>query len=673
MTDTSASRGTLRRGSVAVLAWSLVSIAVALCVLAGVFHLLDRHISTDLTHWWLLNIAQAIGLGLPGGLIASRRPRNPIGWILITVALAQALTVSGREYAVLALAVHHGAWPDGNWGAWLGSWGYVLGGLTSVVMLLFPSGKLRSRRWIPVLLGAAVVLVIGVLGSAFYPGPVLAGPGLVTASNPVGWQWVARWINWIGGTRFTWMVTISTSVCLLGLVARVRGAERALRRQLLVVIIPSTLLSAEFIWEFWRSAQLQPVAGATATTLFSAAVSAAIVRYGLYDLDLAVNRALVYTALSALLLAAYLGTVGVVDVLFGHATVAGALIGAALVALLFAPLRQRLQHAVDRMLYGARHDPYFVMSSLSERMPGAGAILPALAETVARTLKLPYVRIELAKSDAQAAVGTDKHHEPLVIPMIFNGEPVGRLILGRDTRGMTFTADERRLFDDIGRQVAVAAYGVQLAGDLQRSRESLVTAREEERRRIRRDLHDGLGPTLAGIALQLDAARSRLYGDVSGADEVLGSLTLQTQGSIREIRRVVDNLRPAALDELGLGPALRAQAARFPGLSVDVIASGSIDGLPAAVEVAAYRIATEAVTNVARHAAAAHCLVRLELNGSLHVEITDDGHGMPPGWQPGTGITSIRERASELGGTCTLAVATGGGTVVRAQLPVPAA
>lgn len=668
MTDAPTDIGSRHRRA-AVLAWTVFAIAIGLSVLASIFHLLDRHVHTDLTQWWLVNVAQAFGLGLPGGLIASRRPRNPIGWILLTVALAQALTVSGREYAVLALAVHHGSLPGGVWGAWLGSWGYVLASLTSVVVLLFPSGKLRSWLWTPALAAALIAIAIGVVGSAFYPGPVLGGPGALNAANPLGSDEVARFIDWVGEGRFTWAVTITTAWCLLGLLVRLRDADQALRRQLLVVLLPATLFSAEFVWEFWRSARYQPAAGATITTLLSCAVAAAILRYGLYDLDLAVNRAIVYSAVSGALLATYLAAVAAVDQAVGHATVGGALIGAALVAVLFAPLRQQLQQLTDRMLYGARSDPYLVMSSLGEQLPGTRAALPALAETVAVILKLPYVGIELAESDSQAVYGADRHGKPLVIPLIFNGGDVGRLILGRHTRGREFTVDERRLFDDIGRQVAVAAYAVALTRDLQRSRESLVSAREEERRRVRRDLHDGLGPTLAGIALQLDAARSQLHNNTAAADDLLAGLVRQTQDSICEIRRLVDNLRPAALDELGLGSALRAQAASFPGLVVDVRAPDTIE-LPAAVEVAAYRIATEALTNVARHSAAARCTINLELNGSLHVDVTDDGCGMAPGWQPGTGVRSIRERAAELGGTCTVAAANGGGTIVSARLPV---
>ena len=288
---------------------------------------------------------------------------------------------------------------------------------------------------------------------------------------------------------------------------------------------------------------------------------------------------------------------------------------------------------------------------------------------MAKTLKLTYVSIELDDSTC-ATSGAGPRGEPLVIDLAFQGKHVGRLLLGRRVPTEVFSIDERRLFDDVARQVAVAAYAVSLTDDLQRSRERLVLAREEERRRVRRDLHDGLGPTLAGIALQLDAAREHLHGDVGAADELLGTLVDQTRASITDIRRLVDDLRPPALDELGLTSALREQASRFPGMQVDVLDPEGVAGLPAAVEVAAYRIATEALTNAARHAGAGRCTVTLAVNGALHLDITDDGRGLPPGWRAGTGVSSIRERVAELGGSCSLAAAPGGGTVVSARLPV---
>jgi signal transduction histidine kinase len=343
--------------------------------------------------------------------------------------------------------------------------------------------------------------------------------------------------------------------------------------------------------------------------------------------------------------------------------------------MLFAPARERLQRVTDRFLFGDRDDPYAVIASLGEQLDASDQadVLPALAETVARTLKLPYVAIELARESGSelAAERGRLRGEALVLPLAYGGNLVGRLSLGPRTPSDPFTAAERRLFADIARQVAVAAHAVRLTEELQRSREQLVSAREEERRRVRRDLHDGLGPMLAGVALQLGSARLLNGREPAAVDALLARLIDETQTAIADVRRLVYDLRPPALDELGLVPALRQQANRFPGLEVIVNAPESIERLPAAVEVAAYRIVTEALTNVSRHAQAERCTITIGMNGSLELEVLDDGIGMPDGWRPGVGVASIRERAAELGGTCAVGGAEGGGARVLARLPLP--
>jgi signal transduction histidine kinase len=218
--------------------------------------------------------------------------------------------------------------------------------------------------------------------------------------------------------------------------------------------------------------------------------------------------------------------------------------------------------------------------------------------------------------------------------------------------------------------VASAAHAVSLAGDLARSRERLVAATEEERRRLRRDLHDGLGPALAGVVLGLQRARARLVTEPAAAQAQLDELTRQVQEAVADVRRLVYGLRPPAVDELGLVGAIREQAQAMGSVEVH----GAVDGdLPAAVEVAAYRIALEAMTNALRHGGGSWCRVGLELNGALHVVVEDDGAGLPEQFRAGVGIASMRERAAELGGSWTIARRDPAGTTVRAVLPVTGA
>ena len=256
--------------------------------------------------------------------------------------------------------------------------------------------------------------------------------------------------------------------------------------------------------------------------------------------------------------------------------------------------------------------------------------------------------------------------------MLYQSEQVGELLLAPRARGESFTPADRRLLDDLARQVGIAAHAVRLTADLQQSRERLVTAREEERRRLRRDLHDGLGPALASITLKLDATRNLLTRDLPAADALLIDLKKQTQVAVADIRRLVYNLRPPSLDELGLIQALREQAEQYnqDRLRITIDAPDPLPPLPAAVEVATYRITQEAMTNVVRHAQAHTCTIRLTLDNSLEVEVCDDGQGIPAGQRVGVGLTSIRERAAELGGTCQIEPRTGGGTRLHVRLPL---
>jgi len=431
----------------------------------------------------------------------------------------------------------------------------------------------------------------------------------------------------------------------------------------------------------------------------------AILRHQLFDIDIIVNRTLVYGALTAIVVGVYVLAVGALSVLLetqGNLVVA--LLATGLVAIMFQPLRERLQRSVNRLMYGERDDPYAVLSRLGQRLEATLApdtVLPTIVETIKDALRLPYVAIALKQGDEMvlAAESGDKQiRRPgdkqtsgpdqdislspsllVSLSLSYQGEQVGELRLAPRSGEDTFSATDRRLFADLVRQAGIAVHAVrlhtqtlQLAADLQRSREQLVSAREEERRRIRRDLHDGLGPALAGFTLQIDAAREELVEDIAVADAMLIDLKADVQAAIADIRELVYGLRPPALDELGLVGALRAQVAHYSGptLQVTLDAPQNLPQLPAAVEVAVYRITLEALTNVVRHAEAHTCAIRLALGERLELEIRDDGRGLPEHHLLGVGLHAMRERAAELGGSCMIESHSGVGTCVQASLPV---
>jgi signal transduction histidine kinase len=252
---------------------------------------------------------------------------------------------------------------------------------------------------------------------------------------------------------------------------------------------------------------------------------------------------------------------------------------------------------------------------------------------------------------------------------------MGRLVLSPRAPGEGFSDSDRGLLEDLARQTDVAVHAVRLTTDLQHSRERLVATREEERRRLRRDLHDGLGAQLAGLNVQAGALRRLIPRDPAAADELVVELRDELRSAISDIRRLVYDLRPPALDDLGLVEALRRLAERYGSeadqLQVLVEAPEDLPDLPAAVEVAVYRITQEALTNVVRHARAGTCVVRLAVDDDVTLEIVDDGVGIPAERSTGVGLSSMHERASELGGICIVQSAPNGGTKVLVRLPLP--
>ncbi|GIF69222.1 hypothetical protein Ais01nite_72570 [Asanoa ishikariensis] len=410
-----------------------------------------------------------------------------------------------------------------------------------------------------------------------------------------------------------------------------------------------------------------------------AAIAIAIIRHRLFDIDVVINRTLVWTVLTGFVVGAYTAVVGGVGALWRGGGLTLPLVATGLVAVAFSPVRERVQRRVDRLVYGERHDPYGVLSALGRRLAvimAPHAVADSIVETIARALKAPYVALT-AEPDGEvvASVGILVSDVELFV-LRHRGVTLGHLVLSAGDR---LTSTDRRLLADLADHCGAALFADResartrrLATDLQLARQRLVNAREEERRRIRRDLHDSLGPALGGQALTIDTARALLASDPSAADRLLRDLKDQTQENLAEVRRLARRLRPPVLDELGLTTALRHVGDRYghDGLVVDVDVP-ELPELPAAVEVAAYRIAHEAITNVVRHADARACLLRLAVAGAtLCVEVRDDGCGIAADVPAGVGTASMRERAEELGGTLEITDAVPG-TLVRARLPLP--
>jgi signal transduction histidine kinase len=366
-------------------------------------------------------------------------------------------------------------------------------------------------------------------------------------------------------------------------------------------------------------------------------------------------------------------------------------------------LRAWLQRQVNHLLYGERDEPYAVIARLGRQLEttlAPEAVLPTIVQTVKDALKLPYVAIALIEEGERRIVAETSGRSPmtdarqhsdvrpvdlLTFPLVYQQASVGELLVAPRAANEGFSPADKRLLMLVAQQASVAAYSVRLTrdlqhltSDLQHSREQIVMSREEERRRLRRDLHDGIGPTLASLAQRLDVARNLIERDPVAVEALLVDIKGQVKETIADIRRLVYALRPPVLDEFGLISAVRehiAQMNQSNSLHITFHVSDQLPPLPAAVEVAAYRIILEAVTNVMRHAQARTCQVSLLLiehnaRHILRVEIVDDGIGVASDQRAGVGLMSMRERVAELGGTWSITNEPPRGTRVAALLPV---
>jgi signal transduction histidine kinase len=617
------------------------------------------------------NVGVAVGFSLAGFAVVRRQHTNLIGWLFLAGAVGNSLAGAGVCYAAYDILVRQGSLPGAELATGLTFWAWVpLPASIAFSLALFPNGRPLTPRWVPVLylLGAGFMLwAIGGATTNFAAmSPPVWAQGL---RNPLELPFGPQ-LGQVGNLLVLAGVA-AAAVSMLLRFRRSRGEERQQLKWLALAVAPllATFVSVGNVW-----------VSAIAVGVFVLPIALAILKYRLYDLDLVINRALVYAALSAIVVAVYVAVAGAAGLLAsGQRPNFVAVLATVAAILLVLPLRQRTQRLVDQLIYGRRRDPLSVVSALARRLEAAGRpdeLLHGVVIELADALKLAGLEVRLADGEVVASQGQS---DPGAVrtSLTYQGLTIGELA-ATARRGENLSPRDTRFLQDLAPQVAVALHALQLTLDLQRSRERLVFMQEEERRRIRRDLHDGLGPMLTAVAFHADAARNLIERDPGAAAELLKELRTEVSSSISEIRRLVYGLRPPALDEVGLVEALRRHAGRFAearqngNLAVEIDAPGDVDDLPAAVEVAAYRIAVEAINNAARHARASRCRVRLSAGESLEVEVVDDGSGWSDEARVGVGLASMRERAEELGGTLAVSTARGGGSRVLASIPLRA-
>ncbi|GLW99909.1 sensor histidine kinase [Microtetraspora sp. NBRC 16547] len=650
-----------RAGPVAVLTLTVVVVAAAwVSWFLGGLTFADAADDSYL----LTNSAQALTFTAFGVLVLAHRPGHRIG--LLFVAYGACYTMSVACLGLLSGVVRLPAgWERAVELFGITVWIPAPAVCLPLIIQLFPDGTPLSRRWRP--LAVATLAVLPLTSTLTLP----VAAGVIEGEPTAGYgPMLPAVVGEVAQRLMPVFVGADALVLLAGLVVlglrtrRSRGVQRLQLMWLLWAVGLFVTLNVQRI-----VTADGPVLFLLTLPLIPAAATVAILRHQLYDIELIVNRSLVYGVLTLGVVAAYLGIVAALSALAQDRLSAKPVIATAVIALAFAPARSAVQSFVDRVMYGQRRDPASAAARVGLRL---GTGLDGVLRAVCEALRLPYAAVS---SDGRL-VATYGQPPPLrhtVSLEVADGSPAD-LLVGLRTGENRLSGADRRALNLLAAPIGLALQEVRLSERLGESRKRIVAAREEERRRLRRDLHDGLGTVLTAVTLKADAAHNLRDTDPQRSGQLLLDLRADLTTAIADIRRLVYDLRPPDLDELGLVGALRQRAQQFwrrehAEFVVTVDVPEDLPPLAAAVEVAAYRIATEAVTNALRHGEATACRVSLRADHALHVEVSDNSTNGAGAWPHGVGLRSMHERAAELGGTLTAGPTDRGGRV-HAQLPL---
>ena len=641
--------------------------AVPLAALAVLAALASLVVVTRAGAWGLpavhelpVDVTLGVAYPLTGALVLSgSAPARRLGWLLLGVGAAAAVTALAT--AVAATADRAGAVPSAA--VWLQGWLWVGAFFPLLVLLplLYPDGSLPSPRWRPVAVAAAAGTLLLAVAMATHPGTF---EGRTTLDKPLTAEPVAQ----VAAVAAAVLLVPAALAGVASLVLRLRRSDGLARRQVVVFLVAAGVVLAEAFVHNALPTAVSSVTQPVAVVLLPVAVAVAATRHRLYDLDVAVLRALVGLSLAGCLAGAYLTAFAVARAALPGSTAVASALAAGLTGLAVQPLGTRLARSADRLYYGDRAEPWVALRGLADRLRAQTSVdeVPqAVCEAVVDTLRLPSAELVL---DGRAVARAGTPAGPVEdVPLEHRGREVAVLRAGLRAGERVLDERDRALLQALADQAAPAVASRRVYDELRASREALVASREEERRRMRRDLHDGVGAALAGARLQLEGARDRVDDPLTVG--MLDAASSAVSEAVDDVRRLTEDLRPPALDELGLAGSLTALASRVRTPALDVRTDADVPaGLPAAVEVAVHRIAAEALTNAARHSGARTVDVRLRPDGpALLLEVADDGAGIRTA-RRGEGLASMRQRAEELGGRLDV-VTSERGTTVRAVLP----
>jgi signal transduction histidine kinase len=692
--------------------------AVSVALIAGTLPLAyaDRHrVPADLTGWNFSDVFDGVAnLAVPvvGFVLASRRPANRVGWLFVVAGLALGLGSFGKAYGLHALVAAPGSWPAGWAAVWLANWVWVIPiAMLAFVFLLFPTGRLRSRRWRPAawfVAGAFTFVMVYMLVSATR-----------SWSHPFGFPSDQM------GNPFVLLTTIILLVAALVVsvaavvvrFARSRGEERL---QLKWFAVAALLVVATFIPSFLTTWVAAAVLSSLAFICLWVAIGIAILKYRLYEIDIVISKAVLYGSLAVFITAVYaVLVVGVGTLAGGRDRPLVAALAATVVAVAFQPARQRAGRLANRVVYGRRATPYQVLSDFARRIGGTYSsedVLPRMAQIVAAGTGAGQVVVWLRAGDELrpgAASGGGSAAAPapadapapdppsagplppdplppdplpldplpvdgdamppvpgadLAVPVLHQGELLGAISIWMP-KGEPLRPAGEQLVADVASQAGLVLSNAALVTDLRTSRQRLVTAQDEARRRLERNIHDGAQQDLVALAINLKLAATTVDGDP--ARQMLGQLQAQAAGALENLRDLARGIYPPLLADLGLAAALNAQAAKS-ALPVAVDAGG-IGRFGQDTEAAVYFCCLEALQNITKYAHATSARICLQAShGTLRFTVSDDGTGYDPRRTPmGSGLRNMADRLAALGGRLQIRSAPGQGTTIAAQLPAP--
>ena len=658
---------------------------------------------------WIL-IVWTLTFSLIGALIVSRQPGNALGWVLTLVTVLVTFDLAATTYGAFAVNNQHGAWPAGVAAAWLGggwAWIPISALLVIFIPILYPTGRLLSPRWrFAVWCGLAFILLAGI-SNALYPGPLFNNGRI---RNPLGLDGSA---NLLDGLRSASLIPaiVGAVGAVTSLVVRFRRARGQERQQLKWFLYGCIVFAIPFALHGPVPSEIQQLATVVLWPALPISIAIAILKYRLYDIDLVINKSLVFGALAVFITAVYVGIVvglGAAAGSSGKPNLALSILATAIVAVAFQPVRERVQRLANRLVYGKRATPYEVLSQFSHRVAGTYSsedVLPRMARVLGEGTGASRADVWIRLGDGIAPTASwppgDAPAPPRVaitgqqlptipglsriVPVRHHGELLGALSINKRP-GEALTPIEEKLMTDLAAQAGIALQSVRLSAELQArvteisqqavelraSRQRIVATQDAERRRLERNIHDGAQQNLVALTVKLRLATTLAKRDPERARLSVKALEAESGEALETLRTLARGIYPPVLREQGLAAAVRAEAEKMP-LPV-IVSADHLDRYPPEVEAAVYFVCLEALQNVTKHARASRVEISIRsVAHELSFEVTDDGAGFEVAKDAGgSGLRNMADRIEGMGGRLEIRSTANHGATVRGTVAIRA-